>query len=195
MENIVEEPAPKYNLMLPEEYLAMERASDTKHEYYRGEVFAMSGASLNHNKIFSIVFSALSIRLKGKSCMPFGSDLRIHIPKNTLYTYPDISIICGEPELTDENKDTVTNPSVLIEILSTTTKDYDRGGKFNLYRSIKTLKEYVLIDSTAVSVEVFSHNIDNSWRLVEFKHLSDSFTITTIEATLLLNEIYENITF
>lgn len=195
MENIVEEPAPKYNYITAEEYLAMERLAETKHEYYRGEVFAMSGASTNHNKIFSRVFIELGIHLKGKSCIPYGSDFRVHIPENTLYTYPDISIVCGEIETNDEYKDNLTNPSVIIEILSKSTKDDDRGGKFNLYRSIKSLKEYILIDSTAVSVEIFSRNPDNSWHLVEFKNINDSFTITTIQATLSLNEIYDNIQF
>jgi Uma2 family endonuclease len=195
MENIVQEPAPEYKFITAEEYLVMERSADTKHEYYRGEVFAMSGASINHNKIFSRVFIELGIHLKGKSCTPYGSDFRINIPENTLYTYPDISIICGEADTTDEYRDNFTNPSVIIKILSNSTKDYDRGGKFNLYRSIKTLKEYILIDSTSVSVEIFSRNDDNSWRLVEFKNLADSFTIATIETTLALKEMYDNIQF
>jgi Uma2 family endonuclease len=195
MENIVHEPAPKYNFITAEEYLVMERSSDTKHEYYRGEVFAMSGASFEHSEISSNVIGLLKNKLKGKSCRPYGNELRVYIPENTLYTYPNISIICEGPIFSDTEFDTVSNPSVLIEILSKTTKDYDRGGKFNLYRSIKTLKEYILIDSTSVSVEIFSRNDDNSWRLVEFKTLADLFTIATIETTLSLKEIYDNIQF
>jgi Uma2 family endonuclease len=193
MENIVEEPAPKYNFISAEEYLAMERVADTKHDYYRGEVFATSGASFEHNEISSNVIGLLKNRLLGKPCRPYGSNLRVHIPENTLYTYPDISIICGGPSFLGGEFDTIVNPSVLIEILSKSTKDYDRGSKFNLYRSIKSLNEYVLIDSTAVSVEIFSRNPDNSWRLVEFKNLADSFTIATIEVTLSLKDVYENI--
>lgn len=195
MENEVKEPAPKYNYISPEHYLEMERASDTKHEYYKGEVFAMSGASLPHNDIFHNVYGALTFFLKGKGCKPYGSDLRIHIPKDSLYTYPDISIICGKPQTTDIFRDNIINPSVIIEILSKSTKDYDRGSKFTLYRSINTLKEYILIDSTSISVEIFTRQEDNSWRLTEFKQQSDSFTITTISLTLYLKDIYEDVSF
>ena len=195
MENEVKEPAPKYNYISPEHYLEMERASDTKHEYYKGEVFAMSGASLPHNDIFHNVYGALTFFLKGKGCKPYGSDLRIHIPKDSLYTYPDISIICGKPQTTDIFRDNIINPSVIIEILSKSTKDYDRGSKFTLYRSINTLKEYILIDSTSISVEIFTRQEDNSWRLTEFKQQSDNFTITTINLTLYLKDIYEDVSF
>lgn len=195
MENEVKEPAPKYNYISPEQCLEMERASETKNEYFNGEVFAMSGASLNHNIVVSTVNTIVLPFLKGKACNMFGSDLRIHIPKNSLYTYPDFSIICGKPEMTDDIKDTVINPSVIIEVLSKSTKDYDRGTKFNLYRSIKTLKEYVLIDSTSISVEVFTRQENNSWILTEFKQLSESFFITTIGLTLHLADIYEDVVF
>lgn len=195
MENEVKEPAPKYNYISPEHYLELERASELKHEYYKGEVYAMSGASLPHNDIFHNVYGALTFFLKGKGCKPYGSDLRIHIPQNTLYTYPDISIICGKPETSDSFRDNIINPSVIIEILSKSTKDYDRGTKFNLYRSIKTLKEYILIDSTSISVEIFTRQEDNSWILTEFKQLSDSFLISTISLTLHLKDIYEDVSF
>jgi Uma2 family endonuclease len=193
MENEVKEPAPKYNYVSPEAYLVMERESEEKHEYYKGEVFAMSGASLPHNYIFHNLYGPLMNFLKGKGCKPFGSDLRIHIPENSLYTYPDISIVCGKPETTDSFTDNVTNPSVIIEILSKSTKDYDRGTKFHLYRSIKTLKEYILIDSTSICVEIYKHHPDNSWQLTEFKQLSDSFFISTIGLTLQLKDIYEDV--
>lgn len=193
MENIVNEPAPKYNLITPEEYLAKERVSLTKNEYFNGEIFAMSGASLQHNEIFSNLFGILTTSLRGKFCKPYGSDLRIHIANNGLYTYPDISIICGSPETTDEHKDTVLNPSVIIEILSKSTKDYDRGGKFNLYRNILTLREYILVDSTIISVELFRRNSNNSWNLVEYKTNNDFFKLETIDLEILLKEIYENV--
>ena len=195
MENEVKEPAPKYNYISPEQYLEMERASEVKHEYYQGEVFAMSGASIPQNYVFHNVYGSLVISLKGKNCKPFGSDLRIHIPENGLYTYPDITIICGKPETTDNFEDSVTNPSVIIEILSKSTQDYDRGTKFALYRSIKSLKEYILVNSRAVSVEHNTRQPDNSWVLTEFKQLSDSFIISSIGLTLHLKDIYEDVTF
>jgi Uma2 family endonuclease len=195
MENEVKEPAPKYNYVSPEQYLEMERAAETTHEYYKGEVFAMSGASWQHNVIAKNINTIFLPFLKGKPCDMFGSDLRIHIPENTLYTYPDFSIIPGNPETTDDEEDTIIKPSVLIEILSKSTKDYDRGTKFNLYRSIKTLSEYILIDSTSVSVEIFTRHDDNSWILTEFKQLTDHFVISTIGLTLHLHDIYDDVSF
>ncbi len=195
MENEVKEPAPKYNYVSPEEYLLKERVSETKHDYYKGEIFAMSGASLEHNVIVKNINTHILPFLKGKPCDMFGSDLRIHIPENTLYTYPDFSIICGKPEKADSDIDSILNPSAIIEVLSKTTEDYDRGGKFHLYRSIKTLKEYILIDSLHICAEVYTRQNVNSWVLKEFTNLTDSFTITTIAFRLLLNDIYENVYF
>ena len=193
MENEVKEPTAKFNYVSPELFLEMERASKEKHEYFKGEVFAMSGASWDHNVIAKNINTLVLPFLKGKPCDMFGSDFRLHIPENTLYTYPDFSIICGKPETTDEEDDTVIKPSAIIEILSKSTKDYDRGSKFMLYRSIVTLKEYILIDSTTISVEHFEKQADNSWRLTEFKQLSDSFVISTIGLTLLLKDVYEDV--
>jgi len=195
MENEVKEPAAKFNYISPEQYLEMERASETKHEYYKGEVFAMSGASREHNILAKNLNTLILPFLKGKSCDMFGSDLRIHIPENTFYTYPDFSIICGEWVTTDNEKDTVTNPSVIIELLSKSTRDYDRGTKFNMYRSIKTLNEYILVDTLSVSVELFTRQKEGKWVLSEYKNLPDSFHISTIELTLSLKEIYEDVHF
>jgi len=131
------------NFITELEYLDAERVSLEKHEYYKGEIFAMSGASIPHNKIAMNCSYELKSKFKGKPCQPYGSDLRIHIPINTLYTYPDLSIICGEPETTDENFDSVINPTVIFEILSKSTRNYDLGQKFELYRQITTLREYI----------------------------------------------------
>ena len=193
MENEVKEPAAKYNFVSQEAYLVMERASDTKHEYFKGEVFAMSGASWEHNLIVKNINTLILPHLKGKPCDMFGSDLRIHIPENTLYTYPDFSIICDKPEINELEKDTVVKPSVIIEVLSKSTKDYDRGSKFMLYRSIKTLNEYITVDSLSVSVEIYTRKPDNSWVLTEFKQLHDRFVISTIELTLQLKDVYEDV--
>jgi Uma2 family endonuclease len=195
MEHKVEEPALSYNYISQEEYLANERAATEKHEYYQGEVFAMSGASLRHNKIFSNLFGELTYRLKGKGCQPFGSDLRIHIPKNTLYTYPDISIFCSEPNLTDDKFDTATNPSVIIELLSKSTRSYDKGEKFTLYRDISSLKEYILIDTEKIYAEKHIRNADESWTLTDYKSLDDGFPITTVDLYLNLKDIYESLSF
>ena len=195
MENEVKEAAPKYNFISPEEYLEQERKATEKHEYYQGEVFAMSGTSLEHVIISRNVMIELGNKLKGKSCQPFDSDLRMHIPPNTLYTYPDLSIICGKPELTDEHFDTATNPTVLIEILSPSTRNYDMGIKFKLYRDIPTLKEYILVDSENVYVEKHTRQADNIWLLSEIKNTGDILKIESIQVTLALSDIYEGISF
>ncbi|MEC4003850.1 Uma2 family endonuclease [Flavobacterium sp. SUN052] len=195
--------APEIKCITPEEYLEAERLALDKHEYYKGEVFllnktdvtAMSGASVAHNVLFSNLFGELYSNLKGKPCRPYGSDLRIHIPKNSLFTYPDISIICGDVETTDDKFDTAKNPTVIIEILSPSTRDYDKGGKFTLYRDIDSLKEYILVDTEKILVEKFSRNTDNSWLLTEYKNLEESFTITSVATTLSLKTIYEDVKF
>lgn len=195
MEHKVEEPALSYNYISPEDYLSTERAALEKHEYYQGEIFAMSGTSLSHNKIFINIIGALTAKLKGKSCQPYGSDLRIHIPKNTLYTYPDISIFCNEPNLTDDQFDTATNPSVIIELLSKSTRNYDMGKKFFLYRDIDSLKEYILVDTEKIYVEKHIRNADNSWTLTDYRSLEDDFYISTIDEQFLLKDIYERVSF
>ena len=195
MKNIVEEPAVKYNYVSQEVYLETEREALEKHEYYQGEIFAMSGASGRHNRIFTNLFIDIGIKLKGKGCLPYGSDLRIHIPKNTLYTYPDISIICGEMEFTDDKFDTATNPSVIIELLSNSTRNYDKGEKFTLYRDITSLQEYILIDTEKIHVEKHIRNADNSWQLTDYKSIENSFTISTISRSFMLKDIYEGISF
>lgn len=173
-----------------EEYLQFERASLEKHEFFRGEVFARAGAGRRHNRIFTNVFGKLAFILHGKPCQPYGSDLRIHIPQNTLYTYPDISIICDEPRISEKDEDTVTSPTVLIEILSPSTKNYDRGDKFKLYRDIPTLREYILIDSQAISVEAFRINNLGHWELEEYNDLSENLSLPTLVITIPLTEIY-----
>lgn len=174
-----------------EEYLAMENAADEKHEYYQGEVFAMSGAKIQHNIIVRNVFISLGVKLKGKSCQPFGSDFRIHIPSNTLFTYPDVSVFCGEVETLNNDEWNALNPTVLIEVLSPSTKSYDRGNKFKLYRDIASLKEYILIDSTSINIEAFTINDAGNWELRELKNVNDSLRLSSIKTELSVADIYE----
>ena len=166
-----------------------------KHEYYQGEIFAMSGASVRHNRIQANTMGELYLKLKGKGCQPYGSDLRIHIPENTLYTYPDISIFCAPPDLADAHFDTATNPTVIIEILSKSTRNYDRIGKFNLYRDIKSLNTYILIDSLSYSIELHTRNNDNTWQLQDLRSLDDAMVLKTLQIEILLKDIYEGISF
>ncbi len=192
---MVREPLAIYDktIFTPHEYLEMERAAERKHEFFKGEIFAMSGASLNHNKIFSNLFGTIFYDLKGKPCQPFGSDMRMHIPENTLYTYPDISIYCEEMAFADQGEDNIVLPAVIIEILSPSTKNYDRGDKFKLYRDIPSLKEYHLVDSESISIESFRINTNGHWELEENKSLSEVFRIQVVDISIPLFEIYNGI--
>ena len=187
----VEDPEAAYRkrLMTEEEYLAFEDASEQKHEYFQGEVFAMAGASNQHNEIFTNMFGELTFRLKSKKCRPYGSDKRLKIPQNRLYTYPDISIYCNT-STPFEAANSSKGPTVLIEILSESTKDYDRGRKFKFYRDIGTLKEFILIDSESISVENFRLNSSNHWELEEFKSVEQNLVIATLDIVIPLSEIY-----
>jgi Uma2 family endonuclease len=193
----VREPIAVYNKarLTEEEYLEFEKNSPEKHEYFQGEVFAMAGAGTDHNIIFSNVFIGLGSLLKGKPCKPFGSDMRVYIPENTLYTYPDISIFCNAINHSSKDEDTLISPSVIIEILSPSTKNYDMGGKFMLYRDIPTLKEYLMIDSASFRVQVFAVNQQNHWELTECKAIQDSLFIPSLEIKLPLKEVYEGVEF
>jgi len=174
-----------------EEYLEMENASSEKHEYYKGEVFAISGAKVTHNIITKNLLISLAIKLKRKSRQPFGSDQRIHIEANILFTYPDISIICGDIITRNNDEYNVLNPTVLIEVLSPSTKNYDRGEKFKLYRDIPTLKEYVLVDSESMHIEIFRLNANHHWELEEYNKDAESILIQSVSTPLSLAEIYE----
>src|SRR6266496_3505558 len=173
------------------EYLEMENTSLEKHEYYKGEIFAMSGAKVPHNIIARNLLVTLTQKLKGKSWQPFSSDLRIHVEKNTLFTYPDISIICGDVITLNNDDYNVLNPSVVVEVLSNSTKNYDRGEKFKLYRDIPTLKEYILVDSESVNIEAFRLNANNHWELEEYNKAAENFPIHAINTALSVAEIYE----
>ena len=195
MDFMLREPAIAYGkrVLTPEEYLQFEKNSDKKHEYYRGEIFAMSGAKRAHNEIFSNPFIELGIKLKGKLYKPYGSDLRVHIPQNTLYTYPDISIICHDLSALDDEGDTFTaqEPIIIFEILSASTQNYDRGAKFKFYRDIPSLREYILVDSLSINIEAFRLNANKHWELEEYKAIDEILNIPTLAIQILLKEIYQ----
>ena len=178
-----------------QEYLEKERAATEKHEYYKGEIFAMSGATLRHNRIQMNFIGEVRSYLKGKPCDVFGSDLRVHIPHNTLFTYPDALIVCNKPELIDNQFDTILNPTVVVEILSKSTQNYDRGDKFKLYRDIPSLKEYIFINSEAFGVEHYTKQPDATWVLEEVSQPSAVLYINNISFSLPLTELYNGVVF
>ncbi len=193
MEFKVREPIVAYgkNKFTVGEYLQIEEASEQKHEYYRAEIFARSGAGVGHNIITGNIFGELGKKLKGKSCRPFGSDQRIHISQNSLFTYPDISIVCGQIVTLEDDNWNILNPTVIIEVLSPTTRNYDRGEKFKLYREIPTLKEYILVDSETIGIEVFRLNSGGHWELEEYKEARDHLFINSVQLSIPVAEIYE----
>jgi Uma2 family endonuclease len=177
------------------EYLERENAAVEKSEYFQGEIFAMSGALLPHNVIAVNTLVSLHSKLKGKGCRPFGSDMRVHIEENTLFTYPDISVVCGKPATLNNDNFNLLNPVVLIEVLSDSTKSYDRGDKFKLYRDIPTLREYILIDSKSVGIECWRINRNGYWELEEYKTMDEVLSIAAIQISIPLEEIYDGTDF
>jgi Uma2 family endonuclease len=183
---------PKF--ITPEEYLRMERASEERHEYFRGEVFAMSGASREHNLISANTNRHIGAQLDERPCELYQSDMRVKVSPTGLYTYPDIVISCGTPEFEDRELDTLLNPTVIIEVLSGSTEKYDRGKKFKHYRNISTLKEYLLIAQDTIHVEQFA-NQSGQWIYTDANSLDDVLTLSSIECTLALSSIYKKVTF
>lgn len=192
---IIEDPQAVYHLRYNlAQYLELEKKSNTKHEYFENEIFSMAGASDAHNEIFSNLFFQIALKLKGTSCRPYGSDKRLHIPQNTLYTYPDISIYCNGLMHSVNDKDSSILPTVLIEVLSDSTQTYDRGDKFKLYRDIPSLKEYILIDSENITIESFFLNSKNNWELQEYTDQSEKLIFKSLKIDIAIHDIYENIT-
>jgi len=178
-----------------EEYFEIEEASPYKSEYYHGEMFAMSGASFNHNVIFSNTFGSLHSGLRNTDCIVFGSDMKIQMEEGEYYVYPDISIVCGNICFAPKRNDIITNPLLVIEILSESTKEYDTGLKFNAYRNIASLKEYIVIDQYACGVKCFYKNNAGQWMPEEFSLPEDTIELRSVDVKLSLKTIYHRIKF
>jgi Uma2 family endonuclease len=178
-----------------EEYLARERVAPHKSEYYRGQIFAMSGGTPRHNTISGNLLASLRGRLRGTPCRPYNSDQRIRIPANGLSTYPGVSVICGELQLDSQDRDAIVNPRVMFEVLSKSSESYDRGKKFDLYRQLESLREYILVAQDEPQVERFVRHEDGSWLLTVLKGLEVVLELSTLACVLPLSEIYEDVTF
>ncbi len=177
-----------------EDYFSVEETAETKHEFYDGEIFAMTGASLNHNRIAANIFTALSIALRDKPCDIFTSDMRI-ATSSKLYTYPDVSVFCDAVELTKDKYDTATNPTILVEVLSKSTQKYDRGQKFDQYKSISTLREYVLIEQYQILVEHFQLGDNHEWTRRDYHKLTGTLNLSSVSFQVSLAEIYRRVDF
>jgi Uma2 family endonuclease len=179
----------------PEEYLALERKAEIKSEYFDGEMFAMSGATLEHTKIVVNITTELNTQFMDRPCEVYAQDLRIKVSPTGLYTYPDISALCGEPQLEDDHFDTLLNPQLIIEVLSESTESYDRGRKFAQYRMIESLREYVLVSQTECRIERFSRQDGGNWLYTECTDPDGSIELLSVACRLSLSGIYRKITF
>ncbi|MCP4661999.1 MAG: Uma2 family endonuclease [bacterium] len=176
-----------------EEYLAFERQSETKHEFLDGEIVAMSGASRAHGLIAWNLSGILYPQLKTGGYEAFSGDMRVHIPVTERYTYPDLVVACGEPQFEDEELDTLLNPTLIVEILSPTTEDKDRGTKLFQYRSIPSLQVILLVAQDKVHVEQFRRQQDGTWLLTDFDGLEDVLELPTIGSWLDLADVYDRV--
>src|ERR1017187_5873973 len=160
--------------LTPEQYLEIERKAEFKSEYYQGEMFAMAGARWAHNLILLNLASELRQQLRSRPCSVTSSDMRVRVNAKGLYTYPDVVVVCGEPQFLDERRDTLLNPTLIVEVLSESTEQYDRGRKFEHYRPLESLAEYLLVSSERVSVERYTRQPDGSWNYIAKASLEDS---------------------
>jgi Uma2 family endonuclease len=188
------QPKPRFT---PAEYLESERAAPTKSEFYGGEIFAMAGASEEHNIIVVNLAVSLAPQLRGRSCRTFVNDMRVKmVDAPVFYTYPDVVIVCGERQFEDASVDTLLNPTVLIEVLSPSTEGYDRGNKFAFYRRLPSLQNYVLVAQDRPQVEVYERQPDGrQWLLSEANDLSESLPLPAAGCVLRLADVYENVVF
>ena len=177
------------------EYLELERQAEYKSEFIDGEIFALAGASEPHNLIATNLTIALGSQLKGKPCKLYSSDMRVQLVKSTRYTYPDVVVVCGKADFIDDKRDTLTNPTLILEILSPSTEGYDRGEKFQRYRKLTSLQTYVLVSQDRPFVEVFEWREDDRWLLSEHKGLDKDVPLQSIGCELLLGEVYDKINF
>jgi Uma2 family endonuclease len=177
----------------PAEYLAFERQAEYKNEYFDGEIFAMVGASRKHNLITVNITSSLHTQLKNRPCEVYSSDMRIRIPNANIYTYADLTVACGEPKFEDAHVDTLLNPDLIVEVLSKSTASYDRRQKFAFYRTIESLRDYILVSQDSFHVEQYTKQADARWLLADFRSLEDVLQLDSVQCSLPLREIYDRV--
>ncbi len=177
------------------DYLTYERANAQRHEYRDGKIYAMAGASANHNLIVGNTYASLHAQLRKRLCVVYPSDMRVKISRTGLYTYPDISVVCGEPQFEDEYRDTLLNPMVIVEVLSPSTETYDRGKKFQHYRTLASLQEYLLIAQDSYRIELYTRQADDRWLLSDVSRVDAVLTLAAVQCTLAVADVYEKVSF
>lgn len=179
-----------------EEYLELDHASEEKIEFWDGHIFTLAGASANHNRIQSNALFYLRLKLRGRRCEVFPSDMRVGVPAYPPYRYPDLSALCGQTMIETLGKqDILTNPQLIIEVLSDSTADFDRGYKFTYYKSIASFTEYILIAQDRPHVTQFIKQEENNWLNREFNSIDDKFRLASLDCELELSELYEGVEF
>ncbi|MBZ4194606.1 MAG: Uma2 family endonuclease [Candidatus Contendobacter sp.] len=179
--------------LTPEEYLSIERRAEFKSEFFDGELFAMSGASELHNLIVVNTVIELGVQLKKRPCKIYSNDMRVKVSPTGLYTYPDVVVVCGKAEFDDRHFDTLLNPTLIIEVLSASTETYDWGRKFEHYRTLESLVEYVLITQHRPHIESYRRQPDQQWLLTESDGLDSILRLEAIACDLVLAEIYDKV--
>jgi Uma2 family endonuclease len=178
-----------------EDYLAQERASEQRHEYLAGEIFLMSGGSEQHSLIAANTTASLHTQLRQRPCRVYTSDMRVKVSATGLYTYPDVSVVCGEAQFEDDQRDTLLNPTVVVEVLSPSTEAHDRGKKSQHYRALESLREYLLIAQDTQRIEQYVRQPDDRWVLSDVYRSEGSVNLVAIGCTLTLADVYEKVTF
>lgn len=184
---------PTRRLFTPEEYLTIERNARQRSEYFAGEIFAMGGASERHNLIVTNIVGELRQQLKGRPCKVYANDMRVKVSRTGLYTYPDVVVACDGARFDDEHKDTLLNPTLIIEVLSQSTEAYDRGEKAGHYRKLESLAEYLLVAQDKQHIERYVRQDHEQWLLTEASGLQGSVRLSSIECELALAEVYDKV--
>jgi len=189
----MQKPAKKYFTI--QEYLEIEESAEYKSEYYKGEIFAMAGASINHNQIAGNLYSQLHQGQEKHGCRITFSDLKLWVEENDFFAYPDLMIICDKPQFYQARTDIILNPLIIIEVLSRSTEAYDRGKKFQFYRSIASFQEYLLIDQYSVHIDQFYIDSTGKWSLRDYNDIKDILKFSKIDFDIPLEKVYELVDF
>jgi Uma2 family endonuclease len=176
-----------------DEYLALEEKAENRNEYFAGEIYPMAGGTLNHNQIIVNLCILLGMAFKNRAYRVFASDVKLHIPDTESFTYPDVLVINGQPAYWQNRRDILCSAAMIIEVLSDSTKDYDRAGKFEHYRRLPELHDYLLISQDKVHVEHFVKQAAHSWLLTDYEQLNDTLSFSQLDVTLSLHEIYDKV--
>ena len=179
----------------PEEYLAAERLSETRSEYLDGGVYPMTGASLDHGRIVINVATEFVNQLRGRNCEVLVTDMKVRLQESRKFFYPDVLVLCGEPQFHDDRKDIITNPDLVVEVLSPSTEAFDRGTKFQTYQTLESLKEYLLVAQDKPFIEQFVRSEGGKWMYAAAAGIESTLTLSSVECTLNLGAVYNRVDF